>query len=106
MVVGGGFKVLNPMGDVVKSRNFWKHLTDDGFIKNFLAIEKWLHDNIPFPGEAYRKFIKELYQENRLVQGTLEMNGRRVDLRRITANHLSVAGLEDRIVPPDSAIQI
>lgn len=105
-LVEAGFKILNPLGDVVKWRNFWKHVTDDDFLKNFLAIEKWLNDNVPFPGEAYRKFIKELYQENRLIKGTLEMNGRRVDLRRITANHLSVAGQEDQIVPPDSAIRI
>lgn len=104
--VESGFKLLNPMGDVVKWRNFWKHMLDDRFLKNFLAIEKWLNDNIPFPGEAYRKFIKELYQENRLIRGTLDINGRRVDLRKITANHLSVAGREDQIVPPDSATGI
>jgi polyhydroxyalkanoate synthase len=104
--VEAGFKLLNPMGDVVKWRNFIKHMMDDNFLRNFLAIEKWLNDNVPFPGEAYRKFIKDLYQENRLMRGTLEMNGRRVDLKKITANHLSLAGQDDHIVPPESAIGI
>lgn len=102
--VESGFKLLNQLGEIVKWRNFLKHVTDDGFLRNFLAIEKWLNDNVPFPGEAYRKFIKELYQENRLYKGTLEINGLRVDLGKISANHLSVAGREDQIVPYKSAV--
>lgn len=98
-----GFKLLNPIGDLVKYYNFTKHMHDDRFLENYFAMENWVNDGIPFPGAAYRKFIKELYQENRLCKGLLEIGGRRVDLKRITANHLSVAASEDNIVPPPAA---
>lgn len=101
-----GFKVLNPLSDIVKLYNLFKHLPEEGFAKNFLAIEKWANDNVPFPGAAYRKFIKDLYQENRLYNGTFEINDHRVDLKKITANHLSVAARDDIIVPPDGAVCI
>ncbi len=104
--IQAGFKVLNPLGDIVKFYNFFKHLPEEGFVENFLAIEKWADDNVPFPGAAYRKFIKELYQENRLYKGTFEINDRRVDLKEITANHLSLAGRDDIIVPPQAAVCI
>jgi polyhydroxyalkanoate synthase len=99
-----GFKLLNPMGDLVKYYNFMKHMHDDRFLENFLAMETWVNDNVPFPGEAYRKYIKDLYQENLLYQGLFNVNGQQVDLKQITANHLSVAASHDTIVPPQAAV--
>lgn len=99
-----GFKVLNPIGDLVKNYNFLKNMHNDRFLENFFAMETWVNDNVPFPGAAYRKFIKELYQENLLYKGLLEIDGRQVDLKKITANHLSVGASEDTICPPQAAI--
>ncbi len=104
--IQAGFKILNPLGDIVKLYNFFKHLPEEGFIENFLAIEKWADDNVPFPGAAFRKFIKDLYQGNKLYQGTLDINDHRVDLKKITANHLSVAATDDIIVPPRGAVVV
>ena len=99
-----GFKLLNPIGDMVKYYNFIKHMHNDLFIENFFAMEAWVNDNVPFPGAAYRKYIKDLYQNNLLYQGLFEIDGKRVDLKKVTANHLSVAASEDNICPPQSAI--
>lgn len=99
-----GFKTLNPLGDVAKFYNFYKNMLDESFLENFFAMEKWVNDNVPFPGEAYRKFIRELYQENLLYQGKFTIDGQRVDLRRINAAHLSVVASEDTIVPPKAAL--
>ena len=99
-----GFKLLNPAGDLVKYYNFIKHMHDDQFLENFFAVETWVNDNVPFPGETYRKYLRDLYQENLLYKGRLEIDGQRVDLKRITASHLSVAASGDTIVPPEAAI--
>jgi polyhydroxyalkanoate synthase subunit PhaC len=101
-----GFKLLNPMGDLIKTYNLYKHIPEEGFLKYFLSIEKWVNDNIPFPGEAYRKYIKDFYQENKLYRGLLNISGRHVDLKKITASHLSVAGRDDMIAPAASAVCI
>lgn len=102
-VMQSGFKLLNPLGDAAKVDMFFKKMTDDGFLQNFFAVEKWVNDNVPFPGEAYRKFIQDLYRDNLLYKGEFRINGRTVDPGRIDAAHLSVAADDDDIVPPESA---
>jgi polyhydroxyalkanoate synthase len=99
-----GFKILNPLGDAAKFYNFYKHMLDESFLEDFFAMEKWVNDNVPFPGEAYRKYIRDLYQENLLYHGKFTVNGQRVDLKRINAAHLSVVASEDTIVPPKAAL--
>jgi polyhydroxyalkanoate synthase subunit PhaC len=67
------------------------------------ALEAWAGDNIPFPGEAYRTYIRELYQENRLVAGSHRVRGRRVVLRSIKCPILVIVAERDQICPPDAA---
>ena len=63
-------------------------------------MNTWVTDIIPMAGATYRQFIKEFYQENRLIEGTLTIRGERVDLSRIRANLLNVIALADHISPP------
>ena len=63
-------------------------------------MNTWVTDLIDMTGATYRQLIKELYQENRLIQGTLIIRGERVDLSRIRANLLNVIALADHISPP------
>ncbi len=60
----------------------------------------WATDLVPVAGAAFRQMIVELYRENRLVRGRLEMGGRRVDLSRITASLLNVVAVDDFVAPP------
>jgi polyhydroxyalkanoate synthase len=99
-----GFKMLNPLGDAAKFYNFFKNMNDESFLENFFAMETWVNDNVPFPGEAYRKYIRELYQENFLYKGKFMIDGQRVDLKKIDSAHLSVVASEDTIVPPKAAL--
>jgi polyhydroxyalkanoate synthase len=73
---------------------------------NFLRMERWILDSPKQAGEAYRRFIKELYQENRLVKGTLDINGTKVDLKNITMPVLTIYGEKDNIVPPAATIPL
>jgi polyhydroxyalkanoate synthase len=69
----------------------------DERLETFLAACRWVDDGVPFPGEAFRRWIKDFYQENRLAQGELELRGRRVDLSKIVCPVLNVAGDKDYI---------
>ncbi len=75
----------------------------DGRLETFLAVCRWVDDGVPFPGEAFRRWIKDFYQENRLARGELELRGRRVDLSNLTCPVLNVAGAKDFICPPSQA---
>jgi len=56
-------------------------------------------DGRPFPGEAFRQWIRDFYQKNKLVKGELELRGQRVDLSDIGCSVLNVAGEKDYICP-------
>jgi polyhydroxyalkanoate synthase len=67
------------------------------------ALEAWAADNIAFPADAYRTYIGELYQDNRLVGGTHRALGRAVDLAAIRCPALAIVADRDQICPPAAA---
>lgn len=70
------------------------------FIKSWKLLQKWLNDGIPFPGEAYRQWIRDFYQHNKLIKGEFVVRGRKVNLGEITANVLNLSGATDIIAQP------
>lgn len=98
-----GFLALAPTGSISKWIGLLDKMHDARAREAFGALEKWASDNIPFPAAAYVTYIKELYQENRLVRGEHYVAGQRVDLGGITCPVLSVVAERDAICPPKAA---
>lgn len=100
-----GFLFMKPIQNLVsKYVNFYENVDNEAFVENFLAMEKWLNDNIPVAGEVFREFVKYLYQENQLVEGKLSINGKKVDLKDITCSVLNLIAEHDHLVPPASSL--
>jgi len=72
----------------------------------FLRMEKWIHDSPDQAGECFREFAKELMQGNRLIDGSLHIGGRRVELGNVTMPVLNVYATQDHIVPPAAALAL
>jgi len=72
-------------------------------VENFLRMEKWIFDSPDQAGEAFRQFIRDFYQDNKLVKGGLEIGGRKVDLKRITCPVLNIYAEQDHLVPPSAS---
>src|SRR4029450_12589749 len=66
----------------------------------FTALNKWANEYLPFPGEFFRQWVKEFYQQNKLVKGELVMGGRPVKVSAIACPVLAVGAKEDNIAPP------
>ncbi len=81
----------------------WNRIARESFTAPFLAVSKWVDDGIPFPGEAFRQWIRDFYQRNKLVKGELELRGNRVDLSNIECPVLNIAGKKDFICPLSQA---
>lgn len=99
-----GFVALRPTSQVAKWVTFLDRLGDQERLAAFQALDGWASDNIAFPAAAYGRYIKELYQENRLVRGEHAVGGKRVDLSRITCPLLTVTTTADAICPPAAAL--
>jgi polyhydroxyalkanoate synthase len=79
-------------------------ILDDGKkVKNFLSMEKWIFDSPDQAGEAYREFIRQFYQENRLIKSSVNIGDRTVELEKITHPVLNIFARDDHLVPPDAS---
>ncbi|MCX8175629.1 MAG: class III poly(R)-hydroxyalkanoic acid synthase subunit PhaC [Candidatus Bathyarchaeota archaeon] len=74
--------------------------------QNFLRMEKWVFDSPDVPGEVYRRYIKEWYQQDLLIKGEFKVRGQRVNLKRIDMPLLILLGEHDHIAPPASSIPL
>jgi polyhydroxyalkanoate synthase len=74
---------------------------DDAKLLNFLRMERWLADRPDQPGEFSRQWLKDLYQDNKLVRDELVLDGRTVRLKDITCPVLNVYAETDHIIPPE-----
>ncbi|HEX3036390.1 MAG TPA: class III poly(R)-hydroxyalkanoic acid synthase subunit PhaC [Thermodesulfobacteriota bacterium] len=99
-----GFLFMKPIQNLVsKYVNFYENVDNENFVDNFLAMEKWLNDNIPVPGEVFREFVKYCYQENQLVENRLRINGKVIDLKKIECPVLNLIAENDHLTPPASS---
>jgi polyhydroxyalkanoate synthase len=97
------FQNMKPVQNLVqKNIAMFDNLEDPQFIANYWAMELWVNDNIPVAGETFRTFVKDFYQENKLVRGELRLGGQRVDLGRITCPLLLLMAKNDHLVAPPS----
>ena len=98
-----GFVALRPTLDFGKVMSIPDLVTDQKARDAYLALDEWASDNIPFPGEAYRRYIREMYQDNQLAEGTHRVAGKPVHLSAITCPTLVITASRDAICPPAAA---
>ncbi len=72
-------------------------------IHNFMHMEKWIFDSPDQAGEAYRQFIKDFYQDNKLVNGGLFIGENEVKLSNIKNPVLNVYATADNLVPVEAS---
>ncbi|MFP4347875.1 MAG: class III poly(R)-hydroxyalkanoic acid synthase subunit PhaC [Desulfococcaceae bacterium] len=98
-----GFLLLNPARLIIdKYVGFFEHIDNKDFVENFVRMEKWIFDSPDVPGATFRQFITDCYQKNLLIQNKLELDGKRVDLKKITMPLLNIYGKFDHLVPPEA----
>ncbi|MCJ2144139.1 class III poly(R)-hydroxyalkanoic acid synthase subunit PhaC [Methylobacterium sp. E-066] len=99
--MGSVFSMMTPMRTMTKyNLDLLDALDDKKKFLNFLRMEKWIADRPDHPGEAAKQWLKDLYQDNKLVQSTFVLGGRTVDLKRIACPVLNVFAQDDHIIPP------
>jgi polyhydroxyalkanoate synthase len=76
---------------------------DEKSARNFMQMEKWIFDSPDQAGEAFRQFVKDFFQQNKLVEGGLRIGDREIDLKNIKTPVLNVYATQDHLVPPDAS---
>lgn len=99
--VGGAmFSLMTPFRSLAKyNPTLMEAGQDRAKLLNFLRMEKWLADRPAHSGEAARQWLKDLYQENKLVKGELMVGGRKVDPRAVRMPALNIYTETDHVIP-------
>jgi polyhydroxyalkanoate synthase subunit PhaC len=83
---------LTTMTMPARDLRIWRELLscswDPSYRQRQRLVSRWLNDLVPFPGEAYRQFVKDLVQANKLVRGVL-IDGNLADPARSPARSSS-----------------
>ncbi|MGF1642653.1 MAG: class III poly(R)-hydroxyalkanoic acid synthase subunit PhaC [Thiotrichales bacterium] len=78
-------------------------LDDATQLKNFMRMEKWIFDSPDQAGETFRQFIKDFYQQNKLITGEVELGDTTVKLENVSMPVLNIFAEQDHLVPPDAS---
>ncbi len=81
-------------------------LDDRSALLNFLRMEKWLFGGPDAVGQTFKEFIRDFLKGNKLVKGTLEVGGRKVDLKELKIPILNIFAEKDHIVPPPCTVAL
>ncbi|HSH01575.1 MAG TPA: class III poly(R)-hydroxyalkanoic acid synthase subunit PhaC [Anaerolineae bacterium] len=99
-----GFLMLKPFQlNVDKYLQMGNILDDESKLENFMRMEKWIFDSPDQAGEAFRQFISDFFQQNKLIKGEVMIGDHKIDLGQIKQPVLNVYAELDHLVPPDSS---
>ncbi len=101
-----GFDALQPFERFfLKPLSIYNHLNDPQWLRRYHQLNDWYRAPKDLPGPMYLRAVRELFKENRLVQGRFTCLGERVRLERITCSLCLVAGARDHITPPPQLLE-
>ncbi|HNW35027.1 MAG TPA: alpha/beta fold hydrolase [Candidatus Ozemobacteraceae bacterium] len=92
------FPFLQTRNHFAKPRMLFENILNDTYLKNFKALDRWATDNVPFPGKTFIEIIQDCYQDNRLAQSTMRIDGKNVELKRINFPTLNIYATQDHVV--------
>ena len=99
--MGAVFSMLTPIRSMTKyNLDLLEIVDDEAKLLNYLRMEKWLADRPHHAGEAAKQWLKDFYQDNKLIKGEFELGGRKVDLAQLTMPILNIYAQDDHIIPP------
>ena len=95
-----GFMTMQPDKEIDRQLQLLANINDSSHVQRYRTFENWFQHTQPIPGAFYLWIVEHLFQNNELIEGTLEIGGRVVDLSQITCPLYLLAGTTDHITPP------
>ncbi len=93
-----GFKMLNPVDRFfLDYSDLYSNINDSEYMERYRKFRDWYEYTQNLPGKMYLQIVKELFKENRLINGGLKILGRGVNLHTIKCPLVLVAGEKDDI---------
>ncbi len=99
------FLLVDPIRLTVgKYQSLLDNLQNEKFVRNFLYMDHWIFDSPAIPGKVFEEYITRWYHKNEIMKGKYSLNGKKVDLKKITMPTLVLVAERDHITPPEAAV--
>lgn len=100
------FALLEPMAVPRKFVGFSQLDQESAGARSFVAVEDWINDGVPLAAPVARECLEGWYRQNLTASGNWEIAGEKVVPGNLTCPCLGIVPVQDRIVPPESALAL
>ncbi len=100
------FLILQPWQGFDKFSLFAKLDPQSAEAERFIHVEDWLNDGVPLSANVARQCFIDWYQNNNPAMGRWTIGGITIDPRQIRQPAYAVVPVQDRLVPPASALAL
>jgi polyhydroxyalkanoate synthase len=102
-----GFSSMSPVHHALnKHVGLHRNKDREGYAEMFNRFEQWMNSDVPMAGQIFREVTKDIFQQNLLARGHLEVGGQRVNLKNIRCPVLNVVGEYDDVVHPQASLPL
>jgi polyhydroxyalkanoate synthase len=98
-LVGAGFRLTSIDRYLMRPLVLASRLDDTEFLAHDEAIESFMGKMLAYPGRTFGQLYHRFFRVNELSGGRLELAERTVDLRKVRAPVLAIAGNTDVLAP-------
>ncbi|RSK26625.1 alpha/beta fold hydrolase [Bacillus sp. HMF5848] len=99
------FRALSPIY-LTPYTNLISRADDKRYVDKWRRMDKWTRDTVSFSGKAFKQFFNDLYKENKLVKGEMQIGGKQVDLSKIDCSLFVVSSSNDNLVVEPQSLPI
>lgn len=97
------FQMMRPFEDMIRQVQQIDQPAAGRKLELMMKMDQWVFHCPDQPGRAFAQFVQRFFQENALVQDSLEIGGNQVRLESLQMPVLNVFARYDHLVPPESS---
>ncbi len=101
-----GFILIQPGAEISRQIDLLLNLDDDAHVARYREFEDWFKHTQDVPGQFYLWIVRNLFRDNGLIAGSVEVRGQKVDLSRIDMPLNLMGGATDHITPPEQVFAL
>ncbi len=101
-----GFIMIQPGAEISRQIDLLLNLDDQAHVARYREFEDWFKHTQDVPGAFYLWIVRNLFRDNALIKGSLEVGDQTVDLGRLEMPLNLLAGATDHITPPDQVFAL
>ena len=101
-----GFIAIQPDNEIARQLQLLANIGDPAHVERYREFEDWFKYTQDIPGPFYLWIVRNLFSDNALIGGTLEVRGRPVELSKLDMPLQLLAGETDHITPPDQVFAL